>query len=572
MLTINKLYGEPSLFEAIEFHGGFNLILGETTDKSDKTNGVGKSLCIEFINYALLKDHNKSRVSKIPKNDLPENFEICLDFEIGDKSITIRRNVFKEEYPQLFVNGKQKPAATKTQVLEYLTSLTFGSISTSESPSFRKILGPLIRDEKSEFKSIIKCFDTDKRIPPDYEPHLYLLGINPSPYSQANRLNRDLDKIKAAKSKVKENIEALTGKNISEAKADLNDLKNQVDKTQNSIDRLENIEGYEIVKSEIIALEEEIDKEHALQEILKSELSKIQLFKGDNYINEDEVADLYNQFKDGLGDLIKKELAEVSTFKKKIDDFQRSLINERKENVTSEIGSIEEKLKKLDSRYKEKISLLDQEGLLKSLKKTIAVHQKKIEEYSSLNSFLDAYSNHEQERKDKTIDRKNQIHLLDSYVIEAKSTVEEIESLILKMHEYVYGNQQCSFGVEVKDNKEIVKFDLRIHDDGSHSIDREKVFFYDYALLTSPDTKERHPGLLIHDNIFEVDRDTLIKNLDYINSTLSSLADKQYILTLNKDMLSEQDLLMTTLKLGQHVRAKYTKEKRFLNISYQELS
>lgn len=572
MLTIKRLYSEPSLFEPIDFFNGFNLILGETTNNSVKTNGVGKSLCIEFINYALLKDHGKSRVSKIPKNDLPEGFEICLDFEIDDKKITIRRNVFKEEFPQLYVNGKLKPVANKSQVLEYLTSLTFGSISTNESPSFRSILGPLIRDEKSEFKSIIKCFDTDKRIPPDYEPHLYLLGINPAPYNQANHLSRDLEKIRAAKSKVKESVEALTGKNISEAKADLNDLKNQAEKTQKDIDRLENIEGYDIVKSEIIALEDEIEDKRARQEVLKSEISKIQLFKGDNYIDENEVADLYNQFKDGLGDLIKKELSEVSAFKKKIDDFQRSLINERKENVTKEIGALNEELKTLDNRYKEKLSLLDQEGLLKSLKKTIAIHQRKMEDYSSLNSFLEAFSNHEQERKDKDIERKNQIHLLDSYVIEAKDSVESIESLVLEMHEYVYGNQQCSFDVEVKDNKEIVKFDLRIYDDGSHSIDREKVFFYDYALLTSPSTEGRHPGLLIHDNIFEVDRDTLIKNLDYISSTLGSLANKQYILTLNKDMLSPEDLLILKLNMSNHVRATFTKNNRFLNIHYQELS
>ncbi|TGG93838.1 DUF2326 domain-containing protein [Natronospirillum operosum] len=570
MLKIKRLYSEPSLFEPIDFFNGFNLILGETTDDSVKTNGVGKSLCIEFINYALLKDHGKSRVSKIPKNDLPEGFEICLDFEVDDKKITIRRNVFKEDFPQLYVNGKLKPVANKSQVLEYLTSLTFGSISTNESPSFRSILGPLIRDEKSEFKSIIKCFDTDKRIPPDYEPHLYLLGINPAPYNQANHLSRDLEKIRAAKSKVKESVEALTGKNISEAKADLNDLKNQAEKTQKDIDRLENIEGYDIVKSEIIALEDEIEDKRARQEVLKSEISKIQLFKGDNYIDENEVADLYNQFKDGLGDLIKKELSEVSAFKKKIDDFQRSLINERKENVTKEIGALDEELKTLDNRYKEKVSLLDQEGLLKSLKKTIAIHQRKMEDYSSLNSFLEAFSNHEQERKDKDIERKNQIHLLDTYVIEAKDSVESIESLILEMHEYVYGNQQCSFDVEVKDNKEIVKFDLRIYDDGSHSIDREKVFFYDYALLTSPSTEGRHPGLLIHDNIFEVDRDTLIKNLDYISSTLGSLANKQYILTLNKDMLSPEDLLTLKLNMSNHVRATFTKNKRFLNIHYQE--
>ncbi|WLE96523.1 MAG: DUF2326 domain-containing protein [Candidatus Electrothrix communis] len=572
MLTIKRLYSEPTLFEPIKFNNGFNIIFGETTDKTVKTNGVGKSLCVEFINYALLKDHARSRVSKIPKNDLPENFEICLDFEIDDKSITIRRNVFKDEYPRLLVNGKEKPLASKSEVLEYLTSLTFGTTSTNESPSFRSMLGPLIRDEKSEFKSIIKCFDTDKRIPPNYEPHLYLLGVNPAPYNQAGQLFRDLDKIRAAKSKVKENIEILTGKNVSEAKADLNDLKNQVEKTQKDIDQLENIEGFDIVKSEIIELEDIIEEKHTRQEVLKSELSKIQLFKGDNYIDEDEVADLYNQFKDGLGDLIKKELSEVSAFKKKIDDFQRSLINERKEYVVSELNVISEELKALDKRYKEKTSLLDQEGIFKSLKRTIAIHQQKIEEYSSLNSFLEAYSHYEQERKDKDIKRKNQIHLLDSYIIEAKDSVKDIENIILEIHEYVYGNQQCSFEVNVKNNKEIVKFDLRIHDDGSHSIDREKVFFYDYALLTLSETNEKHPGLLIHDNIFEVDRDTLVRNLNYIHKTLRKLSNRQYILTLNRDMISQEDLENINLDFDDFTCAAFTKQKRFLSIDYQELS
>lgn len=572
MLKIKRLYSEPSLFEPIIFIEGFNLILGETTDKSDKTNGVGKSLCVEFINYALLKDHGHSRVSKIPKNELPDDFEICLDFEINDHLITIRRNVFNEDFPKLFVNGKLKPHASKKQVLEYLSSLTFGSTSTDEVPSFRTIFGPMIRDERSEFKSIIKCFDTDKRIPPNYEPHLYLLGINPAPYNQANKLSRALEKIRAAKSKIKDNIETLTGKNIAEAKADLNDLKHIVAKTQQDIDRLENIEGYEIVSNEIISLEEEIERYHARQEVLKSEIAKIQLFKGDNYIDEDEVADLYNQFTEGLGELIKKKLSEVSDFKKKIDNFQRSLFNERKEVLSEEIKLLDSNLKRLNKAYKEKLTLIDQEGVLKNLKTTIAIHQKKVEEYSSLNSFLDAYNNQENERKRKNIERKNEIHLLDSYVIEAKPLVEEIESIILDMHEYVYGNQQCSFDVKINDNKEIVKFDLRIHDDGSHSINREKVFFYDYALLVSPSTKDRHPGILIHDNIFEVDRDTLIKNLNYISETLPDLTDRQYILTLNKDMLSKQDMIALDLEFDKHVRATYTKEKRFLKIDYQELS
>lgn len=570
MLIINKLYSDPKIFDPITFERGFNLILGETSENNDKTNGVGKSLCIEFLNYALLKDHDRSRVSRIPKNELPENLEICLDFELSGKSLTIRRNIEKENSPILFVDGKKKPSATKDEILDYLTSLTFGSISNKETPSFRNMLGPLIRDEKSEFKSIIKCFDTDKRIPPDYTPHLFLLGINPEPYTEAVKLAKELVKIKAAKSKTKENIETLTNKSVSEAKADLNDLKNQVDKTQSDIDRLENIEGFDIVKDEIIEIEDLVEAKRSRHEVLKSELSKIKLFKGDNYIEDNEVAEIYNQFKEGLGDLIKKELEEVSSFKKKIDNFQKSLIDDRRQYIQGELNNIDTELKSLDQRYKEKVSLLDQEGLLKNLKQTIAIHQNKVEEFSSLDSLLSAYSNHENDRKDKDIERKNQIHTLDLFVIESKDEIKEVEKSILAIHEYVYGNQQCSFDIEVRENKEILKYDLRIYDDGSHSIDREKVFFYDYTLLTSTETCERHPGLLIHDNIFEVDRDTLIKNLNYIQDNIGRISEKQYIVTLNSDKFSAEDFKLLKLDIESYKRAAFTKENRFLNMHYQE--
>ncbi|MGL4806899.1 MAG: hypothetical protein ACRC26_11195, partial [Bacteroidales bacterium] len=70
MLIIKKLYSQPEIFDPITFESGFNLILGETTEGNIKTNGVGKSMAVEFINYALLKRHGDSRVSLIPAESL----------------------------------------------------------------------------------------------------------------------------------------------------------------------------------------------------------------------------------------------------------------------------------------------------------------------------------------------------------------------------------------------------------------------------------------------------------------------------------------------------------------------
>lgn len=572
MMKLKKLYSEPAIFDPIEFADGINLILGETTPDNEKTNGVGKSLAIEFLNFGLLKRFNESRVSLIPKDLLPEDVCVCLDFEIAGREITSRRTVAEPDHPTLVTDGKAVRHAKLSDANSYLTSLLFGSVHDKNLPSFRKMMGPLIRDERSEFKSIINCYDTDQRIPPDYTPHLYLLHTDPAPYREARDLAREIDTINAAKRKARENIETITNKNIAEAKADLNELSSQVERIQRDIDNLENVEAYDSVKDEIIDIEDQLDVLRSRQGVLKAELQKIRMFQGDNYIDDKEVADLYNQFKEGLGDLIAKDLAQVTEFKKRIDDFQRSLIDSRKGSLDEELEQINKQIATLDRKYKERLSILDQEGLLKSLKQTISIHQKKVEERSALSAFINRYNEYEKDGKDRKRERDEQIYLLESYVSNAKEVIESVEQSILDIHEYVFGNRKSSFEVKVSKNREIVKFELRTDADGSHSINREKVFLYDVALLINQMTADRHPGILIHDNIFDVDQDTLIRSLNFLIDQSTLLKDRQYILTINRDKFRSADLQKLKLDLDEYARATYTKSGRFLQIDYQEIS
>jgi hypothetical protein len=572
MLQIKKLYSDPEVFDPIIFEDGFNLILGETTEGNVKTNGVGKSMAVEFINYALLKRHNDSRVSLIPKASLSRDTTICLDFELNGHTVTSRRVINDQECPTLIIDGVSKSYSRISDANDHLSSLLFADVVYENPPSFRMMMGPLMRDEGSEFKSIISCFDTNKRIPPDYTPHLFLLHVDPNPYREAKRLYLEMENISKARKKMEENINVLTNKNVSESKADLHELENQVRRIQDDIDRLENIEGFDAIKDEIIDIENQLDKERSKQGVLKSELSKIKLFRGDNYIDGREVADLYNQFKDGLGDLIKRELDEVTAFKQKIDNFQRSIMGDRKISIEQEIKVFEQSISSLNNMYKQKISLLDQEGLLVSLKQTIAIHGKKIEEFSALSSFVQKHAEYDGEHKGKKRDREGEIYLLESFVNNSKEVIGSFERTILDMHDYVFGNRRSSFEINVSKRKEILKFELRTDSDGSHSINREKVFLYDFALLINPETSKHHPGFLVHDNIFDVDQDTLIKSINYIGENIGLLNGKQYILTINSDKFGGLDLESLNISLSDYTRAAFTKESRFLKTQYQELS
>jgi uncharacterized protein YydD (DUF2326 family) len=572
MLQIKKLYSDPEVFDPIIFKDGFNLILGETTEGNVKTNGVGKSMAVEFINYALLKRHNDSRVSLIPKASLSRDTTICLDFELNGHTVTSKRVINDQECPTLIIDGVSKSYSRLSDANDHLSSLLFADVLYENPPSFRMMMGPLMRDEGSEFKSIISCFDTNKRIPPDYTPHLFLLHVDPNPYREAKRLYLEMENVSKARKKMEENITVLTSKNVSESKADLNELENQVCRIQDDIDRLENIEGFDVVKNEIINIENQLDKERSKQGVLKSELSKIKLFRGDNYIDGQEVADLYNQFKKGLGDLIKRNLDEVTAFKQKIDRFQRSIMDDRTTSIEQEVKLLEQSISSLNNLYRQKISLLDQEGLLVSLKQTIAIHGKKIEEFSALSSFIQKHAEYDSEYKAKKRDRDSEVYLLETFVNNSQEVIDSFERTILDMHDYIFGNRRSSFEIEVSKRKEVLKFELRTDSDGSHSINREKVFLYDFALLINSETSKHHPGFLVHDNIFDVDQDTLIRSINYIGENVGLLNGKQYILTINSDKFVGSDLESLNISLSDYTRAAFTKESRFLKTQYQELS
>lgn len=77
---------------------------------------------------------------------------------------------------------------------------------------------------------------------------------------------------------------------------------------------------------------------------------------------------------------------------------------------------------------------------------------------------------------------------------------------------------------------------------------------------------------MIHDNVFDVDNDTLEKSLEYLLTRAPFEDDEQYILTLNVDRLEHCREEAWYGELEQSVVASFTKSDRFLKTHYQEIS
>lgn len=577
-IRLNRLYSENNIFEEISFHDGVNIILGEKCDESSvkgrKTNGVGKSMSIEFLDFGFLNDYEKSRIAKIPKEVFPLEENVILDLDIGDEAITIKRNRKQADQPVIIREGKTVSFDKLQDAREYLTGIIFPKLNGKKVPSFRNLFSILMRDERSEFADIIKCHDLTKKIPDDLSVHLFLLGFSLEAYKNTLETIKEIDAVNTILTKDKKELTQEGKKKISDVKAELNALEDELQKLEDAIESFKTNETFDAMEADLIELEDLLDQLRKRQKALRYDYEKIRKMPKPEQIDDREIELVYNQFKSELGNAVVKSLNEVVGFKNKIEEFQRTLVNQKAKELESQLKSIAEQIRVLDDAYSEKLKVIDKKGVLKNLKVSLKIYEAKKDSISHTKFLFDQYEKNEKKKRMLNLQKTQQLMEIDSEIEQNKEIIDDFINTILEIHESIMGNKECSFSIQTVDKarrKTPVELTLRIYDDGSHSVDRTKVFIYDMALLFNQYTRDRHPLFLVHDNIFDVDQDTLVQCLNYIYKQEEQYQDFQYILTLNRDKIeNEEQRKLIQMDIDEHQVAVFTKEKKFLGRNYQE--
>lgn len=577
-IRLNRLYSESNIFEEISFHDGVNIILGEKYDDSSvkgrKTNGVGKSMSIEFLDFGFLNDYEKSRIAKIPKEVFPLEENVILDLDIGDEAITIKRNRKQADQPVIIREGRTVSFDKLQDAREYLTGLIFPKLNGKKVPSFRNLFSILMRDERSEFTDIIKCHDLTKKIPDDLSAHLFLLGFSLEAYKNTLETIKEIEAVNTVIAKDKKELTQEGKKKISDVKAELNALEDELQKLEDAIESLKTNETFDSMEADLIELEDLLDQLRKRQKALRYDYEKIRKMPKPEQIDDREIELVYNQFKSELGNAVVKSLNEVVGFKNKIEEFQRTLVNQKAKELESQLKSIAEQIRVLDDEYSEKLKVIDKKGVLKNLKVSLKIYEAKKDSISHTKFLFDQYEKNEKKKRMLNLQKTQQLMEIDSEIEQNKEIMDDFIDTILEIHESIMGNKECSFSLQTVDKarkKTPVELTLRIYDDGSHSVDRTKVFIYDMALLFNQYTRDRHPLFLVHDNIFDVDQDTLVQCLNYIYKQEEQYQDFQYILTLNRDKIeNEEQRKLIQMDIDEHQVAVFTKEKKFLGRNYQE--
>ncbi|GGG37192.1 DUF2326 domain-containing protein [Hymenobacter glacieicola] len=577
MIKLKKLYSQPEIFDPITFEYGLNIIMGERSESSDKKIGVGKSICIEFLNYCLLKNYSTSRISLIPKEALDLDTIICLDLDFKSYQLTINRSLGNHERIVIFKDGEPIVFEKADEASEYLGSLYFEDYPVATTRiSFRNLLAPIIRDERSEFKDIIKCFDTSKLIPRDYKPHLFFLNLDIELYNEIAKTISNYDKKSSFVSETKKLLTNNGTVKISDAKAHLNELESEVSKINSSIEQLKSYESFDVIQSDVIKFESKLSDLRSKQKAIRHEIKQITSFPQHENIDDNEIGMLFNQFKSGLGDIVSKSVEQTREFKYKIDNFRNTIIHNRLETIKLELSIITNEIKDIDEILSNKLNLIDNGTLVKDLKSAINIFNSKNTELSRLRSLIDRYDTSEREKKKLQAEKIKLISKLDQHIFETELIINSFKNTILDIHEKIMGNKEAHFEIKTTNNKEFINFILRTDYDGSHTTERMKVFIYDTALMFNEYTKSRHPGFLVHDNIFDKDDDTLEKSLNFIfKQDFDNPNTFQYILTLNSDLV-DSIIRTNTLNfdISDYKVASFTKDSRFLKHTpkYTELA
>ena len=577
-ICLEKLSSENGVFDEIIFHDGINLILGEKYDDSSikgrKTNGVGKSMCIEFIDFTFLCDYSKSRIAKIPKEVLPEEEDIILELTIGEESVTIKRNRKNQEKPIFYHENKRVQFNKLADAREYLRELIFGELTGKNIPSVRNLLSILIRDEKSEFSDILKCHDLTRRIPDDLTVHLYMLDISLDNYKKVLDTIREVDKTTTALNKIKKELTDNGSKKISDVKAELNELDGELVQLEEAIETFKTNDAFSSIETELVEIENQLDQLRGHQKILKLEYDKIRSLPKPEQVDDTEIELVYNQFKENLGNTVVKSLNEVVGFKNKVEQFHRVLINQKARELEKQIADISGKIRNLDDQYARKIQIVDKKGVLKNLKTGLRIYESKREAAAHTQLLFDQYDQYDKQRRQLNIRKQEQLLHIDDDIEAMANELKSFKMTISDIHESIMGNRECSFDIKAQpkgQSKIPLEIDLRIFDDGSRSVNRTKVFIYDMALMFNEYTSNRHPRFLVHDNIFDVDQDTLVQCLNYIYKQEEYDSGFQYILTLNRDKIeNEERRKLIKMDVDAHEVAIFTKKKKFLKRDYQE--
>ena len=544
-MILTRIITDPYFFD-VKFDYGINYIYGEKKDEGS-LNGIGKSLFLDFIDFCLLSNYERSSSSRLKdayNAGILTNTSVTLYFTIADQPGHITRSFAKPKEALFTWDNKTYNFAVE-DLKAILGDLIFGKrdyIGYFEPEWYRSLISFFVKIQKTteeKFLNPLKYLSNNKM----YNIHLfllYLLSINNTLPAKFAALYQEKENISNSIKTIKKFITKSYGikdpaevrNKIETLEAKISDINKNIQTTflRGNYDKFE--EEADQLTVEIKQLYYENARDSQTIEEYKQSLTS------DNGFSVFSVTKMFAEINEELGLTIKKELKDALDFRRKLSASRGTFITTKLTELDANIKKREKLIDEKETRRQKLLNSIYSKNILDDISSaysSLSDLQAQKEELSSqirllndLNSELEALNRQQQE-----INKQ-----LPEYLSKINPDITKLNSVTNEVFNFIYPDMKIDdlFSIDSGSRNTFLKMKFLEKIKHSHGKNIGRTLIFDLSvILYNLYNNSNSPRFLIHDGIFDsLDKAHLIKTYEFINAKIKQGIKFQYITTVNE--------------------------------------
>lgn len=548
MIYLKKLYSESRLFDSVEFKDGINIILGKysTGEKTKEINGIGKSTLIRLIDYCLLSDGSKAHFSAKKRNFL-KGHSCTLVFELDGVDYSIKR--LFESTKVLFWRNDSSDAPveyTEKELRNILGTKFFiqdDYDGVVESGWYRNLINFFIKDDVDYHgrNDPLNFINPSIRGSTLLIYNFFLLGLSNKNIHEFDKNSVELRELRETKNSLEQRAVEASGKKIEDLDSEKIQIEQKIVLLKKGLRDFEFIENYREVQDQLVRISVDISAKLKAFHLFKKNLFDIQnSYKLDLSVDLNKVRRIYNELKNGLGEIIVRPIDDVVLFRKEIAENRRTFLAVKEKEIKDTIDRTVKEISVLESKRSSLYKMLDEKEAMDSIKHT---YEELIEQRSKLEQIL-AVTGKIESLNDLIADLEVKVSKSVKNILsehkDFESKIKQLQLIFIDFVTQAVGQSEMIggtyFDVKAQPNKKgPIQITIEVPKSDSLGKSRFKILTYDLTVFFNLINENRHlPRFIIHDGAFHgIDKKTTINVLNYIYKE-SRKNRFQYIFTANE--------------------------------------
>ncbi len=556
---IRRVYSNLASFRELLLHDGLNIVLADKSEAASNKqtrNGAGKTSLIELIHFVFGSSANKDSIFR---SDELAPWRFGIEFDLADQEVSVERS--GENHGKIFVvsgdvsnwpiqptidknSGSLVVANTKWRAI--LGELMFDLPTHREaergrfSPTFRSLFSYFVRRQDSGgFNSHLA--QSSQQQSWDQQVALgYLIGLDWSISQSFQELREQEKTIKELKRTARDGTLPGFRGTAASLRTQVTLAESKARQLRSQLDAFNVVPEFQQIEQEAADLTEAMNRlgnENTADRQLLDELHRSLETERPPEIND--LQKMYSEANVVLPELVVKRFEEAA-------DFDRTIIENRKAHLQSEIESTEHRVRardlkktELEERRSEIMLVLKTGGALDQytlLQEELGRLQGDAE---TLRQQLSTAEKLESSQTRAEIERRQLQERLRQDFHEQHETLDEAIVLFEELSEALYERERAgNLTIDATENGPT--FDVHIDAQRSRGINNMQIFCFDMMIAIIAARRGISPGFLVHDShLFDGVDERQVARAIQIGHERSEESGFQYLVTMNSDALPE---------------------------------